>query len=117
MTGSCTDNFLIGDVDLYYTISSPSGIIAQLSINNSSTQPFPLFININNPQQLTGQSVTVQVWDDDSFPFIPSIESCGEHTFTPLQQAGNYSANGGGLSITYTVIELIPANILTATDK
>ena len=117
VTGSCTDNFLIGDVDLYYTISSPSGsIIAQLSINNSSTQPFPLFININNPQQLTGQSVTVQVWDDDSFPFIPSIESCGEHTFTPLQQAGNYSANGGGLSINYTVIELIPANILTATD-
>ena len=69
VTGSCTDNFLIGDVDLYYTISSPSGIIAQLSINNSSTQPFPLFININNPQQLTGQSVTVQVWDDDS-PYL-----------------------------------------------
>ena len=117
VSGTCTDNFLIGDVDLFYSISTQSGSIQQVAINNANTQPFPLFININNPPQITGQSVTVEVWDDDSpFPLFPSIESCGTHTFTPLQQAGTHSANGGGLSINYTVIELIPANILTSTD-
>jgi len=117
VSGTCTDNFLIGDVDLFYSISTQSGSIQQVAINNANTQPFPLFININNPPQITGQSVTVEVWDDDSpLPLFPSIESCGTHTFTPLQQAGTHSANGGGLSINYTVIELIPANILTSTD-
>jgi hypothetical protein len=117
VSGTCIDNFLIGDVDLFYSISTQSGSIQQVAINNANTQPFPLFININNPPQITGQSVTVEVWDDDSpLPLFPSIESCGTHTFTPLQQAGTHSANGGGLSINYTVIELIPANILTSTD-
>ena len=117
VSGNCTDNFLIGDVDLFYTISTQSSTMQQVAITNASTQPFPLFININNPTQLIGQSVTVEVWDDDSpFPLFPTIESCGMHTFTPLQQAGTHSANGGGLSINYTVIELIPANILTFTD-
>jgi PKD repeat protein len=113
-TGSCTD-IVAGDVDLFYDLSTSSGVFQSLSMNNAVTQSFPLFINISNPLQLTGQNVTVEVWDDDSFWPVTSIEDCGVLTFTPLQQAGTFSSNGGGLSINYTVME-IPANTVTSTD-
>ena len=113
VAGSCTDNILIGDVDLLYDIISASGIVQSVSANNAITQSFPLVINLSNPLQLTGQDVTVEVWDDDGWPF--GLEYCGGVTFNPLQQAGIFSANGGGLSINYTVME-VPANIVTSTD-
>ena len=115
VTGGCSDGFGAGDVDLFYTISTPSGSIQQVTSNNYITQPFPLFINISNPLQLTGQSVTVEVWDNDDTWLTTSTENCGTIIFTPVQQAGTHSANGGGLSINYTVME-IPANIVTSTD-
>ena len=113
VAGSCTDNILIGDVDLLYDIISTSGIVQSVSANNAITQSFPLVINLSNPLQLTGQDVTIEVWDDDGWPF--GLEYCGGVTFNPLQQAGIFSANGGGLSINYTVME-VPANIVTSTD-
>jgi PKD repeat protein len=114
VTGSCTD-IVAGDVDLFYDLSTSSGVFQALSMNNAVTQSFPLFINISNPLQLTGQNVTVEVWDDDSFWPVTSIEDCGALTFTPIQQAGIHSTNGGGLSINYTVTEW-PANTVTSTD-
>ena len=113
VAGSCTDNILIGDVDLLYDIISASGIVQSVSANNAITQSFPLVINLSNPLQLTGQDVTIEVWDDDGWPF--GLEYCGGVTFNPLQQAGIFSANGGGLSINYTVME-VPANTVTSTD-
>ena len=113
VAGSCTDNILIGDVDLLYDIISTSGIVQSVSANNAITQSFPLLINLSNPLQLTGQDVTIEVWDDDGWPF--GLEYCGGVTFNPLQQAGIFSANGGGLSINYTVME-VPANTVTSTD-
>ena len=113
VAGSCTDNILIGDVDLLYDIISTSGIVQSVSANNAITQSFPLVINLSNPLQLTGQDVTIEVWDDDGWPF--GLEYCGGVTFNPLQQAGIFSANGGGLSINYTVME-VPANTVTSTD-
>ena len=113
VAGSCTDNILIGDVDLLYDIISTSGIVQSVSANNAITQSFPLVINLSNPLQLTGQDVTIEVWDDDGWPF--GLEYCGGVTFNPLQQAGIFSTNGGGLSINYTVME-VPANIVTSTD-
>ncbi|MFT4903335.1 MAG: hypothetical protein ACI84S_001042, partial [Thalassomonas sp.] len=104
VAGSCTDNILIGDVDLLYDIISTSGIVQSVSANNAITQSFPLVINLSNPLQLTGQDVTIEVWDDDGWPF--GLEYCGGVTFNPLQQAGIFSANGGGLSINYTVMEV-----------
>ena len=70
-------------------------------------------INLSNPLQLTGQDVTIEVWDDDGWAF--GLEYCGGVTFNPQQQAGTFSANGGGLTINYTVME-IPANTVTSTD-
>lgn len=113
VAGSCTDNILIGDVDLLYDIISASGIVQSVSANNAITQSFPLVINLSNPLQLIGQDVTIEVWDDDGWPF--GLEYCGGVTFNPLQQAGIFSANGGGLSINYTVME-VPANTVTSTD-
>ena len=113
VAGSCSDNILIGDVDLLYDIISTSGIVQSVSANNAITQSFPLVINLSNPLQLTGQDVTIEVWDDDGWPF--GLEYCGGVTFNPLQQAGIFSANGGGLSINYTVME-VPANTVTSTD-
>ena len=113
VAGSCTDNILIGDVDLLYDIISTSGIVQSVSTNNAITQSFPLLINLSNPLQLTGQDVTIEVWDDDGWPF--GLEYCGGVTFNPLQQAGIFSANGEGLSINYTVME-VPANTVTSTD-
>ena len=113
VAGSCTDNILIGDVDLLYDIISTIGIVQSVSTNNAITQSFPLVINLSNPLQLTGQDVTIEVWDDDGWPF--GLEYCGGVTFNPLQQAGIFSANGGGLSINYTVME-VPANTVTSTD-
>jgi PKD repeat protein len=115
VTGNCTDNILIGDVDLFYDITTnTSGLVQSVSVNNTITQPFPLMINLSNPLQLTGQDITIDVWDDDGWPW--GIEYCGGLTFTPQLQPGIFSANGGGLSINYTVIE-IPANIVTSTDS
>jgi PKD repeat protein len=115
VTGSCTDNFATGDVDLFYTISTPSNVVQQVTSGNYITQPFPLFINISNQLQLTGQNVTVEVWDNDDFWPFTSTENCGALTFTPIQQAGTFSTNGGGLSINYTVME-IPSNTVTSVD-
>ncbi len=113
VTGNCSDNILIGDVDLLYDIFTGSGIVQSVSVNNAITQPFPLMINLANPLQLTGQDVTIDVWDDDGWPW--GLEYCGGITFIPQQQAGTFSVNGGGLSINYTVME-IPANTVTTTD-
>jgi hypothetical protein len=115
ITGTCTDNFLIGDVDLFYTISDPSGVVQQVTSANYMTQPFPLFINISNPLQLAGQSIEVEVWDNDDTWFTTSTENCGAITFNPFQQSGTFSANGGGLTINYTVME-VPANTVTSSD-
>ena len=113
VTGTCTDNFIIGDVDLLYDILTTSGVVQSVSASNAITQAFPLMINLSNPLQLTGQDVTIEVWDDDGWPF--GLEYCGGLTFTPLQQAGTFSTNGGGLSINYTVME-VPANVITSID-
>jgi hypothetical protein len=114
VAGNCTDNILIGDVDLFYTISTPSSVVQQVTSGNYITQPFPLFINLANPLQLTGQSVSIAVYDNDDL-FWTTTEDCGSFSFTPMQQAGTFSANGGGLSINYTVME-VPANTVTSTD-
>ena len=114
VSGTCTDNFATGDVDLFYTISSPSGFVQQVTSGNYITQPFPLFINLANPLQLTGQSVSIAVYDNDDL-FWTTTEDCGSFSFTPIQQAGTFSANGGGLSINYTVME-VSANTVTSTD-
>lgn len=113
VTGTCTDNILIGDVDLFYDIIANSGVTQSVSVGNAITQSFPLMINLFNPLQLTGQDVTIEVWDDDGWPW--GLEYCGGVTFTPQQQAGSFSANGGGLSINYTVME-VPANTVISTD-
>jgi len=113
VNGTCTDNILIGDVDLFYTITTPGGVLQQ--VTNYMTQPFPLWINISNQLLLTGQNVTIEVWDDDSFWPITSIEDCGSFSFVPVQQAGTFSANGGGLSINYTVME-VPASTVLSSD-
>ena len=114
VAGNCTDNILIGDVDLFYTISTPSSVVQQVTSGNYITQPFPLFINLANPVQLAGQSVSIAVYDNDDL-FWTTTEDCGSFSFTPMQQAGTFSANGGGLSINYTVME-VPANTVTSTD-
>ena len=54
------------------------------------------------------------MYDDDDI-FWTITEDCGSFSFTPMQQAGIFSANGGGLSINYTVME-IPANTISVTD-
>tara|TARA_B100000900_G_C20595860_1_gene723375 strand:- start:339 stop:2462 length:2124 start_codon:yes stop_codon:yes gene_type:complete len=113
VTGGCSDNIFIGDVDLLYDISTSSGIIQSVSASNAITQSFPLNINLNNPLQILGQDVTIDVWDDDGWPF--GLEYCGGLTFTPQLQSGTFSVNGGGLSINYSVME-IPANTISATD-
>ena len=113
VSGGCSDNILIGDVDLLYDISTSTGVIQSLSASNAITQSFPLTINLNNPLQLNGQDLTIDVWDDDGW--LWPLEYCGGLTFTPPLQAGTFSSNGGGLSINYTIME-VPANIVTATD-
>jgi PKD repeat protein len=116
VSGTCTDNFLTGDPDFFYTVSTSAGILEQVTCNNYITQSFPLTINSFNPLALTGQSVAIDLDDDDSaFGSCSSIEDCGNLTFTPTQQAGTHSVNGGGLSINYTVME-IPATTVTSTD-
>lgn len=113
VSGACSDNVLIGDVDLLYDIVTSSGVVQSVSASNAITQAFPLMINLSNPLQLIGQDVTIEVWDDDGWPW--GLEYCGGITFTPPQQAGTFSANGGGLSVNYTVME-IPANTVIITD-
>jgi len=116
VSGNCSDNFLSGDPDFYYTVSTPAGILEQVTCNNYITQSFSLTINSFNPLELTGQSVTIDLDDDDSFTgSCASYEDCGLLTFIPVQQAGTFSANGGGLAINYTVME-IPANTVATTD-
>lgn len=111
VSGNCSDNILIGDVDLLYDINSTNGMIQSVSANNAITQPFPLIISIYNPLQVSGQNVTIDVWDDDGWPW--GLEYCGGLTFTPQQQAGVFSENGGGLSINYYVSEIPPNSITT----
>ena len=111
VSGNCSDNILIGDVDLLYDINSTNGMIQSISANNAITQPFPLMISIYNPLQVSGQNVTIDVWDDDGWPW--GLEYCGGLTFTPQQQAGVFSENGGGLSINYYVSEIPPNSITT----
>jgi PKD repeat protein len=115
-SGNCSDNFLTGDPDFFYTVSTSAGILEQVSCNNYISQSFPLTINSFNPLALTGQSVAIDLDDDDSaFGSCSSTEDCGSFSFIPMLQAGTFSANGGGLSINYTVME-IPANTVTSTD-
>ena len=114
VSGTCTDNFATGDVDLFYTVSTAAGILEEVTSGNYITQPFPLMINSFNPLLLTGQSVDIAVYDNDDI-FWTITEDCGSFSFTPMQQAGTFSASGGGLYINYTVME-IPANTLTSTD-
>jgi hypothetical protein len=111
--GDCDDSG-ISDPDFFYTISDPSGIIEEVDISNQISTSFPLMINSFNPVLLSGQSVTVDLYDDDSGLWT-SIEDCGMISFVPMQQAGVWSSNGGGLSINYTVME-IPANSISVTD-
>ena len=114
VSGLCSDNFATGDVDLFYTVSTPVGVLEEVSSGNYITQPFPLIINSFNPLQLTGQSVDIAVYDNDDI-FWTITEDCGSFSFVPTLQAGVFSANGGGLSINYTVME-VPANTVTTTD-
>ena len=113
VTGGCSDNIFIGDVDLLYDISNSNGIIQSVSASNAITQSFPLNINLTNPLQISGQDVTIDVWDDDGWPW--GLEYCGGLTFTPQLQSGTFSVNGGGLSINYSVME-VPANTISSTD-
>ena len=115
VSGNCSDSWPVQDVDLFYTISDPSGVVQQVGSGNYITQPFPLFINLSNPLSLTGQSVSIAVYDNDDIPFFPSTENCGSFSFIPVQQSGTFAANGGGLSINYTVME-VPGNIIPSTD-
>ena len=115
VTGSCTDNFLIGDVDLFYSVNTSAGVLSEVSSGNYMTQPFPLIINSFNSLALSGQSVSIAVYDNDDTWFTTETEDCGSFSFIPIQQAGIFSANGGGLSINYTVME-VPANTVTSTD-
>jgi PKD repeat protein len=114
VSGNCSDGGLTGDPDFFYTVSTPAGVLEQVTSGNYITQPFPLAINSFNPLEVTGQGVTIDLWDDDSGLWT-STEDCGSLTFTPIQQAGTFSANGGGLGINYTVME-VPANTVTSTD-
>ena len=114
ITGNCSD--WSGDPDFFYTVTTPAGVLEEVTCSNYITQSFPLNINSFNPLELTGQSIAIDLYDDDSFiGSCSSTEDCGSFSFTPMQQAGIFSANGGGLSINYTVIE-IPANIISVTD-
>tara|TARA_B100002052_G_scaffold296421_1_gene324835 strand:- start:42759 stop:44543 length:1785 start_codon:yes stop_codon:yes gene_type:complete len=115
VSGSCADGGLYGDPDFFYTVSTPSGILEEVTSGNYITQNFPLTINSFSPLELTGQSVSISLYDNDDIPFFPSTEDCGSFTFTPVQQAGTFSVNGGGLSLNYTVME-VPANIISSSD-
>ena len=116
VSGNCSDSWAAGDPDFFYDISTPNGSIEQVSCANYITQPFPININMSNPVLLP-TSVTVDLKDDDS-PILTSCiseENCGVLTFSPTQQHGTFSTNGGGLSINYTVME-VPANTVNSTD-
>ena len=115
VSGSCADGGLYGDPDFFYTVSTPSGILEEVTSGNYITQNFPLTINSFSPLELIGQSVSISLYDNDDIPFFPSTEDCGSFTFTPVQQAGTFSVNGGGLSLNYTVME-VPANIISSSD-
>ena len=115
VSGSCADGGLYGDPDFFYTVSTPSGILEEVTSGNYITQDFPLTINSFSPLELTGQSVSISLYDNDDIPFFPSTEDCGSFTFNPVQQAGTFSVNGGGLSLNYTVME-VPANIISSSD-
>jgi PKD repeat protein len=116
VSGTCSDSWPAGDPDFFYTVSTSAGVLEEVTCSNYLTQSFPLTINSFNPLELTGQSVSIDLDDDDSaFGSCSSIEDCGSFSFIPMQQAGTFSANGGGLSINYTVME-IPANTVITTD-
>lgn len=115
VSGSCADGGLYGDPDFFYTVSTPAGILEEVTSGNYITQNFPLTINNFSPLELTGQSVSIALYDNDDIPFFPSTEDCGSFAFTPVQQSGTFSVNGGGLSLNYTVME-VPANIISSSD-
>ena len=75
VSGNCSDNILIGDVDLLYDIFTSNGMVQSIGVNNTITQSFPLMINLTNPLQIMGQDVTIDVWDDDGWPW--GLEYCG----------------------------------------
>lgn len=115
VSGSCADGGLYGDPDFFYTVSTPTGILEEVTSGNYITQNFPLTINNFSPLELTGQSVSIALYDNDDIPFFPSTEDCGSFAFIPVQQSGTFSVNGGGLSLNYTVME-VPANIISSSD-
>ena len=116
VSGNCSDGTGAGDPDFFYTVSTPAGVLEEVTCSNYLSQSFPLTINSFNPLELTGQSVTIDLDDDDTFwGSCSTIENCGLLTFTPTLQAGTFSANGGGLAINYTIME-IPANTVTSID-
>ena len=45
VSGSCADGGLYGDPDFFYTVSTPSGILEEVTSGNYITQNFPLIIN------------------------------------------------------------------------
>ena len=115
ISGNCADGGLYGDPDFFYTVTTPAGILEEVTSGNYITQNFPLTINNFPPLLLNGQSVSISLYDNDDIPFFPSTEDCGSFSFVPMQQAGTFSVNGGGLSINYTIME-VPAVILSSTD-
>ena len=116
VSGNCSDSWAAGDPDFFYDISTSNGYVAQVSCANYITQPFPINITMPNPVLLP-TSITVDLKDDDSPVFTSCLmtENCGVHSFNPMQQAGTFSVNVGGLSINYTVME-VPANLVTSAD-
>jgi hypothetical protein len=114
-SADCSDA-VAGDADYYYTISGPSGTITSVSQGNYITTSLPLNITLPSPVLLDGQSISLYLYDDDSWFLDPSAyEDCGSISFTPIQEAGIWSASGGSLSINYSVME-IPANEIISSD-
>ena len=51
VTGDCTDNFAIAPVDLFYDITTNTGVIQSVDPSNAIEQDFPLMITLSNPLQ------------------------------------------------------------------
>ncbi|MBC8464530.1 MAG: T9SS type A sorting domain-containing protein [Bacteroidetes bacterium] len=114
-SAACSDN-VAGDPDYFYTVSGPSGTIVSVSQGNYITTSLPLNITLPSPVLLSGQSIVLDLYDDDSWFLDPSAyEDCGSISFSPIQEAGSWSASGGSLSINYSVME-IPANEIISSD-
>ena len=90
ISGNCADGGLYGDPDFFYTVTTPAGILEEVTSGNYITQNFPLTINNFSPLLLNGQSVSISLYDNDDIPFFPSTEDCGSFSFVPMQQAGTF---------------------------